>query len=95
MEGDFAKHPGIGMEHRGDGTICMTQNGPIKKIIATAKMKECNSNKTPAPTAVPGSDAKSKPWDQNHWDCASERFPRSGPHADTFLRFSNAMEVQN
>ena len=66
MEGDFTECPGIGMEHRDDGTVCMTQKGSIKKIVATAEMKECNPNKTPALTAAPGSDAKGKPWDQNH-----------------------------
>ena len=60
------------MEHTDDGTICcMTQKGPIKKIIATAKMKECNPNETHASTAAPGLDTEGKPWDQNHWDCAS------------------------
>ena len=59
------------MECRDDRTICMTQKGPIKKIVARAKMEECNPNKTPALTAAPGFDAKGEPWDQNHWDCAS------------------------
>ena len=48
MEGDFTECPGIGIEHRDDGTISMTQKGPIEKIITTAKMKECKPNKTPA-----------------------------------------------
>ena len=71
MEGDFVECPGIGMEHGDDGTLCMTQNGSIKKIIATAKMKECSPNKTPALTTALGLDTEGKPWDQNHWDCAS------------------------
>ena len=71
MEGDFTKHLGIGMEHRDDGSVCMTQKGSIKKIIATAKMQGCEPNKTPAPLTALGSDAKGEPWDQNHWDCAS------------------------
>ena len=72
MEDDFTECPGIRMEHRDDMTVCMTQKGLIKKkIIATAKMKECDPNKTPALTTALGSDAKGKPWDQNHWDCAS------------------------
>ena len=38
MEGDFTEHLGIGTEHRDDGSAHMTQKGPIKKIIAMAKM---------------------------------------------------------
>ena len=71
MEGDFAECLRIGMQQRDNRTICMTQKGLIKKIIMTAKMKECNPNKTPALTAALGLDAKGKPWDQKHWDCAS------------------------
>ena len=71
MEGDFAKHLGIGMEHRDDGSVCMTQKGLIKKIIATAKMQGCKPNKTPALLTALGLDAGGEPWDQNHWDCAS------------------------
>ena len=71
MEGNFTECLGIRMEHGDNRTICMTQKGPIKKIIATAKKKECKPNKTPALTATLGSDAKGKPWDQNHRDCAS------------------------
>ena len=29
MEGDFTECPGIGTEHRDDGTVCMTQKGLI------------------------------------------------------------------
>ena len=61
----------MGTEHRDDRTVCMTQKGLIKKIVATAKMKECNPNKTPALTAALGSDIKGELWDQNHWDCTS------------------------
>ena len=71
MEGDFADCLGNGMEHGDDGAICMTWKGAVEKIIAMAKMKECNLNKTLAPTTALGSNAKGKPWDQNHWDCAS------------------------
>ena len=72
MEGNFTEHPGIGIKHRGDRTINMTQKGPINKIIATAKMKECKPNKTPALTTAPGSDNEGEPWDQNCWDCACQ-----------------------
>ena len=65
------EHLGIGVEHRDDRTVCMTQKGLIKKIIATTKTKECNPNKTPALTTALGPDAKGELWDQNHWDCAS------------------------
>ena len=41
MEGDFTECLGIGMEHRDDGSVCMTQKGLIKKIVATAKMQGC------------------------------------------------------
>ena len=68
MEGDFMECLGIGIKHRDDGTISMTQKG---QIIATAKMKECKPNKIPALTAASGSDTEGEPWDQNHWDCAS------------------------
>ena len=71
MEGDFMECLGVGMEHRDDRTVCVTQKGLIKKIIATAKMQGCNANKTPASLTAPGSDAEGEPWDQNHWDCAS------------------------
>ena len=71
MEGDFTKHLSIGMEHRDDGSVCMTQKGPIKKTIAAAKMQGCKPNNTPALLTAPGSDAKGEPWDQNHWDHAS------------------------
>ena len=70
MEGDFTECLGIRMEHGDDRTIHMTQKGLIRKIIATAKMKECKTNKTPALTTALGLDAKGKPWDWNHWDCA-------------------------
>ena len=71
-EGDFTECLGIGMEHRDDGTVCMTQKGLIKKIIlATAKMEGCNLNKTPALLTALGSDAEGAPWNQDHWDCAS------------------------
>ena len=66
MEGHFTKCLGIGTQQRGSGTICMTQKGSIKKIIATAKMKECDPNKIPAPTTAPGLDAEGK-----HLDHAS------------------------
>ena len=67
MEGDFMEHLGIGMEDRDDGTVCMIQKGLIKKIIATAKTKGCNANKTHASLAALGSDTEGKPWDnQNH-----------------------------
>ena len=39
MGGGFTEHPGIRMEHRDDGTTCMTQKGPVEKIILTAKMR--------------------------------------------------------
>ena len=71
MEGNFAEHLGIGIKHRDDRTINVTQKGLIEKIIATTKMKECKPNKTPALTTALGSDPEGKPWDQNHWDCAS------------------------
>ena len=71
MEGDFTECLGIGLEHRDDGTVCMTQKGLIEKIIATAKMQGCNANETPALLTVPGLDAEGEPWDQNHSDHSS------------------------
>ena len=71
MEGNFTECLSIGMEHRDDGSVCMTQKGLIKKIIATAKMQGCKPNKTPALLTALGSDAEGEFWDQNHWDCAS------------------------
>ena len=71
MEGDFTKHFGIEMEHRDNGSMCMTQKGLMEKIIATAKMQGCEPNKTSAPLTAPGLDAEGESWDQNHWDCAS------------------------
>ena len=58
MEGNFTECLGIRMEHRDDGSACMTQKGLIKKIITTAKMQGC----------ALGSDAEGEPWDQIHWD---------------------------
>ena len=71
MEGEFTECLGIGLEHEDDGSACMTQKGLIEKIVATAKMEGCKPNKTPASQTALGSDAKGKPWDQNHWDHAS------------------------
>ena len=45
MAGNSAECPGIGIKHRDDRTISMTQKGLIEKIIATAKMKR-NANQT-------------------------------------------------
>ena len=60
------------MEHKDDGSVCMTQKGLIKKIIATAKMQGgCKPNETPALLTAPGSDTEGELWDQNHWDHAS------------------------
>ena len=66
MEGDFTKCLGIAMEHRDDGSVCMTQKGLIEKIIATVKMQGCKPNKTPAPLTALGLDTDGKPWDQSH-----------------------------
>ena len=71
MEGNFTECLGIGMEHRDDGSVCMTQEGLIEKIIATAEMQGFKLNKTPALPAAPGSDAEDEPWDEKHWDCTS------------------------
>ena len=61
MEGDFAKCLGIRVQENDNGTICMTQKGMIDKIIATAKMEECNPNGKSALTTALGLDAKGKP----------------------------------
>ena len=71
MEGNFTEHLGVGIEHRDDRTVNMTQKGSIEKIIATPWMKECKPSKTPALTTAPGLDAESQPWDQNHWNHTS------------------------
>ena len=72
MEGDFTECLSIRTEHRDDGSVCMTQEGLIKKIIATAnKMQGCKPNKTPPPLTALGSDTEGEPWCQNHWDHTS------------------------
>ena len=54
MEGDFGTHLGIGIKENEDGTQSMTQKGLIDRIVVTAKMIDCNPNKTPASAAALG-----------------------------------------
>ena len=45
MEGDFTEHLGIGMEHRDDGSVCMTQKGPIEKSSQQPRCKDANQTR--------------------------------------------------
>ena len=70
MEDDFMEHLGIGMEHRDDGTICVTQKGLIEKIIETTKTTGCKPNSAPAQQVASGSDPDRELWDQSTRNCA-------------------------
>ena len=46
-EGSFTEYLGINYTHNKDGSILMNQPGLIDKIVTTAGMENCNSNRTP------------------------------------------------
>ena len=71
LEEDFTKHSGIGIKENKDGTQTMTQKGLIDEKIKTAKMKDCNPNKTPALITVLESDADGEQWGQSQWDVSN------------------------
>ena len=73
LEGSFAKYLGIKYEQINKDTISMTQTGLIQKIIDSAGMSECNSNKTPATRECLGSDPEGKPMDDS-WNYQSSLF---------------------
>ena len=43
----------------------------MKRLSRQPRCKDASRTKTLAVLTALGSDAKGKPWDQNHWDCAS------------------------
>jgi transposase InsO family protein len=64
-EGTFSEFLGIKFEKNDeDNSINMTQKGLIRKIIATAGMKDCNPNWTPASTTPLGIDPDGEPMDE-------------------------------
>ena len=71
IEGDFTAFLGVAIERLKDGRIHMHQRGLIKKIIAAAKMDDCNPNHIPASTQGLGSDEDGEPWPQVPWKYSS------------------------
>jgi hypothetical protein len=65
-EGSFSEFLGIKFEEDTlAGSITMTQTGLIKKIIATAKMENCNPNWVPAAKEALGIDPEGKPMEED------------------------------
>jgi hypothetical protein len=62
-EGTFSEYLGIQYTHEDDknGSINMTQEGLIQKIIETTGMQDCNPNHTPAIKDTLGSDPDGEP----------------------------------
>jgi hypothetical protein len=62
QEGSFSEFLGIKFEYSNNGkTLTMTQKGFIQKIIKTAKMEDCNPNRTPASSQALGINPDGKP----------------------------------
>ena len=70
VEGSFAEFLGIKFEQRKDGSIEMTQEGLIKKILKTMNLEDCNPNWTPARAEALGSDPDGEPFDEE-WNYRS------------------------
>ena len=71
IEGDFTAFLGVAVERLPNGTIHLHQTGLIKKIIAAAKMEDCNPNWTPATLTALGSDPEGKPFNNFPWKYSS------------------------
>jgi hypothetical protein len=67
-KGSFSEFLGIKFDKLDDGSINMTQNGLINKIIGAAGVTDCSPNWTPASTTPLGSDPDGEPVDEawNH-----------------------------
>ena len=70
VEGSFAEFLGIKFESRKDGSIEMTQQGLIKKILKAMNLEECNPNWTPARADALGSDPEGELFDED-WNYRS------------------------
>ena len=60
----FSEFLGIKFEELKDGSINMTQQGLIKKILTTAGMSDCNPNATPAAQTALGKDPQGEPMNE-------------------------------
>ena len=69
-EGSFTEYLGIQYDHLEDGGISMTQTGLIQKLLETAGMLECNSNRTPTTREALSSDPDGDPM-QDTWNYRS------------------------
>jgi hypothetical protein len=56
-EGSFTEYLGIQYNNKEDGTIEMTQEGLINKVIEATEMQDCNPNRTPSTKEALGMDA--------------------------------------
>ena len=64
QEGSFAEFLGIKFHNHPDGSIEMTQQGLIKKILKATMMEDCNPNWTPASSAALGADLEGEPMNE-------------------------------
>ena len=71
IEGEFTEYLGIGIEELSDGSLHMSQQGLIEKIIKTTKMTDCNPNWTPTTQVPLGSDPDGELFDQVDFNYAS------------------------
>ena len=61
MEESFNEYLGVKYEKTSDGSINLTQQGLIQKIIDASGMQECNPNRVPATREALGMDPEGKP----------------------------------
>ena len=69
-EGSFAEFLGIQYEHQKDGTVTLSQQGLIKKILKAADMVLCNPQWTPAAKDTLGIDPDGEPMSET-WNYRS------------------------
>ena len=69
-EGSFTEYLGISYSKGTDGTIVMTQEGLIDKIIEATDMNGCNPNRTPTTKEPLGSDSDGAPMEES-WNYRS------------------------
>ena len=71
IEGDFATFLGVEIKRLPDGRIHLLQEGLIKKVLETAKMKDCNANHVPAAPTPLGKDTNEEDWPEHPWKYSS------------------------